>query len=79
MVVQRLIAGLRNIDHQRKILAEAGTLTTLDAKVKRLQLLETTEESAGMLRGSRQTGASRSPAFSVQEEPTLPNNPLTIN
>ena len=54
MVAQRLIAGLRNVDHQRKVLAEAGTLTTLDAKVKRLQLLETTEESAVILRGSAQ-------------------------
>ena len=54
MVAQRLVAGLRNVDHQRKILAEAETLTTLEAKVKRLQLLETTEESAGILRGSVQ-------------------------
>ena len=30
MVAQRLVAGLQNVDHQRKILAEAGTLTTLD-------------------------------------------------
>jgi hypothetical protein len=52
MVSQRLVAGLRNVDHQRKILAEAGSLTTLEAKVKRLQLLETTEESAGILRGN---------------------------
>ena len=51
MVAQRLVAGLRNVDHQRKILSEAGTLTTLEAKVKRLQLLETTEESAVILRG----------------------------
>ena len=54
MVAQRLVAGLRNVDHQRRILAEAGTLTTLDAKIKRLQLLETTEESAGILRGNVQ-------------------------
>lgn len=49
MVSQRLVAGLRNVDHQRKILSEAETLTTLDTKVKRLQLLETTEESAAVL------------------------------
>ena len=59
MVAQRLVAGLCNVDHQRKILAEAGTLTTLDAKIKRLQLLETTEESAGILRGH------------VQEKPSV--------
>ena len=54
MVAQRLVAGLRDVDHQRKILAEAGTLTTLEAKIKRLQLLETTEQSAVILRGSTQ-------------------------
>ena len=48
-VAERLIAGLRNQDHQRKILSEAATLKTLDEKVKRLQILETTEESASML------------------------------
>ena len=49
MVAQRLVAGLSNLEHQRKILSEAATLITLDAKVKRLQLLETTEESASIL------------------------------
>ena len=49
MVAQRLVAGLYNLDHQRKVLAEAATLTTLDAKVNRLRILETTEESATLL------------------------------
>ena len=34
-----------------KIVTEAGTLTTLDTKIKQLQLLETTEESTGILLG----------------------------
>ena len=49
MVSQRLVAGLRSVDHQRRVLSEAATLTTLDLKVKRLQLLETTEQSATVL------------------------------
>ena len=49
MVSQQLTAGLRNQDHQSKILAEAPILTTLDAKVSRLQSLETSEESATKL------------------------------
>ena len=49
MVAQRLVAGLNNPDHQRKILSEATTLTTLADKVNRLQILETTEESATVL------------------------------
>ena len=52
MVAQRLVAGLCNVDHQRKILAEAATLVTLDDKIKRLQLLETTDKSAGILHQS---------------------------
>lgn len=65
MVAQRLLAGLNNVEHKRKILAEAATLTTLDAKIKRLQLLETTEESAGILHNTppvkpSEAGAARS-------------------
>lgn len=48
-IAQRLVAGLSNQEHQRKILSEAETLTTLDAKVKRLQILETTDESSSIL------------------------------
>ena len=33
-------------------MSEAATLTTLDAKIKRLQILETTEESASALHGN---------------------------
>ena len=50
MVAQQLVAGLRDQDHQAKILAEASTLATLELKVKRLQSLEATEESASKLR-----------------------------
>ena len=49
MIEQRLDAGLHNPEHQRRILSEAAALTTLDAKVKRLQVLEATEESAALL------------------------------
>ena len=44
-IAQVLVAGLRNQEHTRKVLAEAATLTTLELKVKRLQILELTEES----------------------------------
>ena len=52
MVAQRLVAGLANVDHQRKILSEAATLTTLDAKIQRLQVLETTDKAAEALHGN---------------------------
>ena len=52
MVAQRLVAGLANVDHQRKVLSEAATLRTLTEKIKRLQVLETTEESAFVLHGA---------------------------
>ena len=48
-VAQRLVAGLRNPEHQRKLLAEAETLTTLEEKINRLQILEMTEKSASTL------------------------------
>ena len=49
MVALRLLAGLRNQEHKTKLLSEAATLVTLDDKVKRLQVLESTEESATLL------------------------------
>ena len=52
MVSQRLVVGLANQEHQRKILAEAPVLVTLADKVRRLQMLETTEESVTMLHTS---------------------------
>ena len=50
MVTQQLIAGLRNQQHQSRVLAEASTLTTLAAKIERLQCLESTEESTSQMR-----------------------------
>lgn len=45
-VSQRLVTGLCNQEHQRKVLDGAAVLTTLEEKIKRLQILEATEESA---------------------------------
>ena len=44
MVVAQMVAGLANIDHQTKILAEAATLTTLQQKFDRLVSLEMTDQ-----------------------------------
>ena len=49
MVAQQLVTGLRDQEHQSKILSEATTLTSLQAKVERLQGLEATDESATKL------------------------------
>ena len=48
-IAQRLIAGLRNKEHTRRILADATNLKTLEEKIERLQVLETTEQSASSL------------------------------
>ena len=48
-IAQRVVAGLYNQEHQRRILSEASTLTTLEMKEKRLKVLETTEQSAQSL------------------------------
>ena len=52
MISQQLVIGLRNQEHQAKVLSEVTTLATLDQKVQRLQALEATEESSHKLRGS---------------------------
>ena len=49
MVAQRLTAGFNNQEHQRRILSEATTLVTLEQKIERLLVLETTEESSAVL------------------------------
>lgn len=67
MVAQRLVAGLRNPEHTRRILAEASTLTTLDSKIERLQLLETTEESANTLHRSQSSSVIPPSAAAVQK------------
>ncbi len=48
-VSERLIAGLRNREHTSKLLSEAATLLTLEDKEKRLEALESTEESTILL------------------------------
>ena len=50
MVTQQLIAGLRNQDHQSRVLAESSMLITLREKVDRLQCLEATAESTSQMR-----------------------------
>ena len=57
-VAERLIAGLRNQEHQRKILADADTLVTLKQMVERLQVLEATEESASSLNSGSNSSAA---------------------
>ena len=49
MVATQLVAGLYNADHQSKVLSESATLTTLDAKLKRLQVLEKSDTSLSSL------------------------------
>lgn len=51
MIAQQMIAGLRNQQHQSKILSEASILTTLQSKIERLQSLETTDESTNEMQG----------------------------
>ena len=49
MIAGQLMAGLANVEHQEKILAEASTLITLQAKFERLVSLETTDQSTSHL------------------------------
>ena len=71
MIKQQLVAGLRNVDHQAKILSEAQTLNTLDAIINRLVGLETTEEASSSLGNTQttQTAATKSKYKTQQKIP----------
>ena len=60
MVAGQLIAGLYNADHQAKVLAEAASLTTLQAKFDRLVSLETTDTATKRLNMTVANGPSSS-------------------
>ena len=68
MVAQRLVAGLSNPDHQRKVLSEAATLRTLADKINRLQILETTEESATVLHQTQPASVAAAQSSSYKRE-----------
>ena len=61
-VAQRLVAGLCNQEHQRRVLSEADSLPTLEEKVNRLQVLETTEQSAQSLQRPQNNDATSTAA-----------------
>jgi hypothetical protein len=64
MVSQQLVAGLRNQDHQAKILGEAATLTTLSQKVDRLVSLETAEDATSTMHGSSEKTVAAAARYS---------------
>ena len=74
MIATRLVSGLRNQEHKRKILAEAATLTTLDAKIKRLQVLETTDQSTSALQPTTPTPSESAAAKSQYKKGKSPRN-----
>jgi len=58
MITQQLVSGLRNQQHQSRILSEAASLPTLRDKIERLQCLESTEQSTDLMRANPQTTSS---------------------
>lgn len=82
MVAQQLVAGLCNADHQRKVLSEATTLSTLALKIERLQVLETTEASAVELHQSpppSEAAASHYKREKRKKVATTPTPPMKEN
>ena len=70
MISGQLIAGLANMDHQVKVLVEADSLTSLQAKFNKLVILETTDQAtshlhtplpASVLKGSSKTATQKTP------------------
>lgn len=71
LVTQQLIVGLRNHEHQSKILAKSTTLLTLQTKIERLQCLEATEESTLQMRMTLLTTtatATRQPQYQLDKK-----------
>lgn len=66
-IAQRVIAGLYNQEHQRRILSEASTLTTLELKENRLKVLEATEQSAQSLHRPQSSTTSEAAAGKVSQ------------
>ena len=58
MITQQLVSGLRNQQHQSRILSEAASLPTLKNKIDRLQCLESTEQSTDLMRANPPTASS---------------------
>ena len=50
MITQQLVAGLKNQQHQSRIISEADALPSLREKIDRLQCLESTEQSTDIMR-----------------------------
>ena len=49
MITQQLISGLKDKQHQARILSESPLLPTLEQKIERLECFESTEESADLM------------------------------
>lgn len=78
MVSQKLLAGIRNQEHQSRILGEATTLTTLQQKIDRLISLETTEEASSTIRdaGDKPTGAAAGKSMYKRITTKMPRKPI---
>ena len=81
MISGQMIAGLANMEHQSKILAEAAMLDSLQKKFDRLVSLETTDQSTSHLQtpittpklsGPSESAAQRS-QYQQQKQPKKPS------
>ena len=71
MISTQMVAGLRNQDHQTRVLAEAATLISFKQKFDRIMSLETTDTSTSKLNipiTSPSTGAAQQSAYQRQKQ-----------
>lgn len=69
MVVGQMIAGLANLEHQSRLLAEAASLVSLEQKFNRLVCLETTDKSTPHFQDAKHLRASSNVQKSDQKRP----------
>ena len=75
MVSGRLTAGLKNVEHQTKLLSEANELNTLGKKVERLVSLEATEEAQDQIRIPSLNNAIKTSEYKRQQNVHFKKNP----
>ena len=66
MISGQMIAGLANVDHQGKVLAEAASLKDLQAKFDKLVNLEAMDQATTHLHNARPTGMQSHSATAAQ-------------
>ena len=71
MIMQQLIGGLSNPEHQSRILAESETLKTLDMHINRLVSMEQTDDTQAKIRSEGHSRATPISSYNKNKRQSL--------